>query len=248
MELRFIKKEKYNYLIANIDYNLKNGNYTANETWIKDEVLDDFTLTTGIKLKPVQLTIDENEPSASDFENCKLLYSAMKDLPMDIVTNPQFWSYLTHVTYWDYMHKRSNINETTTVKSIKEKFFDSGNFSRNSIARLWWLAHITYEKNYQNPFYLTEILFKSQDFIVHLFERKYSNNTSLTRNILLSIDKYSKDNDFPNRNQLRFLCEEINRLGSFKILDYLPYEEIEKIVISSLDQYVNNKEIELSNA
>jgi hypothetical protein len=248
LELRFIKKEKYNYLIANIDENLKNGNYIGNETWIKDELLDDFTLPTGIELQPVQLILDENDPSASDFENCKLLYNTMKDLPMDIITNPQFWAYLTHVTYWDYMHKRSDIHQNTTIKSIKEKFFDSGNFSRNGIARLWWLSHLTYDKNHKDPFHLTEILLKSQDFITHLIGRKYSNNSNFTKFILLSIDEYSIENEFPDRYQLRFLCEEINRLGSFKILDYLPYEEVKELVFSSLNQYLINKERELSNA
>lgn len=245
MELRFITKEKYNYLVANIDNNIQLGNYSNIHSWIDENMVDEYSKSTNIQLKAPKLITESstNKISDTDLENCKLLYTAMKDLPIDVATSPQFWSYLTHITYWDYMQKRHSIKDSTTKKTIKEKFFHASKFTRNGIARLWWIAHTTYDSGYSDPFYLTEVLLKRQDLIVHILERNYSHNSNLTKFILKALDEYasshiySSKDGLPPERHLRELCKEFNRIGATKIIDFLTYEDVRDIVFSSLDYY-----------
>jgi hypothetical protein len=242
MELNYIKETGINQLKANIKNNIEKEMYIKNHVWLDDYLEDDYLAKTGILVNDIQLLVPEKSGTETDLENCKRIYKAMKHLTYEQATEERIWSYLTHSTFWDYMRKRWPVEvrkETTQETFINTRYFLKGSMDtalvRNGIARLWWIAHSTYDESSENPFYLTELLFKDADIQIAILERSFSRNTDITKNILKSIHKYSRiNNRFPNRHEIRELMKHINRIGGTKILDMLDYEDIECIVEESL--------------
>lgn len=252
MELKFIKKEKLNYLKANFENNTNLGKYYENDIWIDIYLGEEFSATTGIFIDDIDLALPvdgDKKITDNDLENCKKIYLAMKDITIQEATEEQIWVYLTHVTFWDYMRKRwpikdkksNSIEDKKLYNSEKGRYFFQGNpdraLTRNGISRLWWIAYSTYDETFKDPFHLTKLLFIDQDFIATIFERNFSRNSNVTKYILKAIDKYSNEKSFPKRSYRRALGKEINRIGAVRILDMLSYDEIESIVYKSFAYY-----------
>jgi len=98
-----------------------------------------------------------------DLENIKLIYGNMRDLPLSIATNFNFWGGLTHTIYWSYMQHRWPSNQSSSSAMITRYLSKEQPRSRNGIARLWWLGYLTYREELDNPWYYTEIMMNHKD-------------------------------------------------------------------------------------
>lgn len=253
MQLKFLKNDNCNLLYESIDENFKNGNYFKERSWLSDFFKDDFEGITNIELD--SLSLIPSSERIHEFENCKKVYLALKNLTVQQATEPQIWTYLTHVTCWDYMFKRWPIsNKDDDLKKIKARYFlhyqsKDRRMIRNGISRFWWFAYTTYDESYKDdPFYLTKELLYSheQDFSASLFTRSFSRNPDIVKNIIKAICKYEEifmDNKKINREIHRPLFVEINRIGAVKLLDELDYEDIEEIIFGFISNFKKRNEL-----
>ncbi len=132
-----------------------------------------------------------------DFENARIIYDAYKDLDRTQASDARMWTYLTHVTFWSYMQKRTSIenyhkkldnhadklNEKKT--HILEHWFLNGlspkTLLRNNISLLWWGAYLTYDENRKDPYELTKELFSMLDYTRHLLSGVQGRNNNFTQ-------------------------------------------------------------------
>lgn len=241
MNLKYLQEDKLIYLNANVRTNIINRNYFKKESWIQDWLEPECVLDSGKKVSDITLIIPKKSGTETDFENCKKLYIGLKDLTLEQASDDRLWTYLTHVTFWEYMIKRWPLEDKADDKIdnfIKERYFLRKNSDRsllrNGLSKLWWIGYTTYDEKRKDPFEITKFLLSDTDLQSGLMDRSISRNKDFTKNILLSLMDYSKTYGFPSRSKRRYLWKYINRLGGVKVLDMLDYAEINSIILDVL--------------
>src|SRR3989344_7333562 len=101
------------------------------------------------------------------FENARVLYEALRGLDRTMASDQRLWAWLAHVPFMDYMAKRWPVADQPKEKRaqyIAQHWFvetQAGrSYLRNSIALLWWGAHMTYDEKRDDPFELTREFFE----------------------------------------------------------------------------------------
>ncbi len=225
MKLRIIKQSFLEQILQIPDKARANW-YQKDTCW-----LDDFF---GHQNWQVQTKIDvpgnielvrEGNPPDTDLENSIQIYNALQDKLTPVqASDARLWTYLCHDTFWDYMKWRWPPIQNGTIESrYLVKGSNSRALSRNGIARLWWFAHLTYDKNRANPYELTGIFLQNQDIQHNLIERNLGRNKQVLHAALV----YLKSNpDINGKEDYVKLGKTLNRLGGIRLLDCLTAKEI----------------------
>lgn len=246
MKLKYIKNGECDDLKANIRNNI--DRYESNSQWLADYFEGDNWFRESKYHMPdnVPLKMPEGK-KFFDFENTKIIYEAFKDIPLSVAIDERFWSYLTHVTFWEYMRKRWPVENGKKTKKGPISYLTAHYFFlknkdraliRNGISRLWWYGHLTYDVTRNDHFELTEVLLTwDLDIAQGLLERRYSRYETLTRTILsLLVEKKADGEPFSERSKFRALLIYLNALGGVTILDALNEGDIRNIVEIKLEQ------------
>jgi hypothetical protein len=166
------------------------------------------------------------DAARSEFENCKILYEGLKSLNATQASDERLWTYLTHVTFWDYMKERWPVGDS--LGRVKDRYFlrtmSIETLTRNGIARLWWYAHLTYDAGRANPYELTEVLLSRADLSVGITERALGSNP----NIRTAVLEFLKNNPViaSNEDKTRDLIKGLNLVGGVRNLPFLEESEI----------------------
>lgn len=171
-----------------------------------------------------------------DLENAKILFEAYRDMnPLD-ATDARMWTYLSHVTYWDYMKTRRPIEKQPDNKKseyiINHWFIDNlspGKLLRHDIAMLWWTVYLTYDGGRENPYELTEELYTMLDYTRHLLPGIQGRNQNFVHAILEFVidngDLFTKYKEA----KVRFIMRKANYLAGYKSFTALNKEDIKAI-------------------
>lgn len=169
--------------------------------------------------QPIGL-LDSLMQTTTDYEAAILLYEAYKGISPVLASTEQFWVYLCHVDLYPYAKKRWG-NEIMKFENIETHwFFGSHGYIRNALASLWWSVYCSYDEKRENPYELTEILFRN-----YSFRTTWLKIMLRTKESLLGILEFLKENpeimesSFENRG--RFIAKHINLLGGTKQLSYM---------------------------
>ena len=122
---------------------------------------DQIRLTSALEpCVPLRLELPDGR-DLKDLENAKIVHRAFPELTPLQARDPRLWTRLTHVECWDYMRKRWDVDRVVGADSRKEEFLrwryflrrhESRALLRNGIARLWWYAHLTHDRNRADPY------------------------------------------------------------------------------------------------
>ncbi len=213
-QLRNLAKEKERWLERCDISNPWLTNYFGHENWYGD---------TNIEIQQSLELI--NGGSESDRENSIKVYEFFKDKLTPVqACDQRLWVFLCHETCWNYMVARW---KPEVERDISSRYFLDGNdsraLSRNGIARLWWFAHLTYDKSRKDPYELLDVLLSDQNVQHNLLERNFGRNRLILHTILEFIktnSKVSKKEDYEQLGKI------INRWGGVKLLDCLTKNEI----------------------
>jgi len=243
MKARYLKPNFLDTLKTNITPNI--NHYSEPESWLNNGLEStDWYLESHLTL-PDGINLKDSGGADDDYENTKIVYTAMMGLSLAIAIDERFWAYMTHATYWDYMIKRWPVDKSTVKKKeefIREHYFFMTNkaraLTRNGISRLWWFGRVSYDENREDPFELTKVLLKTQDVAQTLLERSFSRNDLVTKSILtclLERQKTNRGNPF-HRENLRTVARTLNAAGGVASLDTLAEEDITQICWEKFDQ------------
>lgn len=176
-----------------------------------------------------------DEVSKYDLENTKIIYNALSGISPTQATDRRLWSYLTHVTFWDYMKKRwpMDIAEPNKkIRYIKERYFlenlNLRSLTHNGISRLWWFGYLTYDSNRDNPWELTETLLKVQDLPTSLMERALGAN----KNIRVGVLEFFQENpEYLTSKNIQEMMKRLNLAGGVSNLPYFTIDEIKVLMM-----------------
>lgn len=243
MKLHFMKDDALVYFKNNVDSNLE---YYLNQdnSWIYEKYSaykgDDVSPFGEFKLEvpDFQMDMSEESPSRSDYNNCKILYTALKDISDTQATDERFWVGLAHSQLWEYMLYRCKLNDDTNKenKIVANYFYNYGNKRSllvHTLARLWWVGRLTYDKSSKEPF--AALSYLKIDFptkVLTLFSSNFTNNPIITRAILLATSSLDKSGYKIGRKEYFELIRYVNFLGGIIILDYLTEDELKQKIIN----------------
>lgn len=190
---------------------------------------------TTVKSDPPALLIP-NDGNKYDLENGKIIFESYRDMdPLD-ATDARMWTYLSHVTYWDYMLARRPIEKQPDNKKaeyiINHWFIDSlspGKLLRQDIAMLWWNVYLTYDDSRKNPYELTEELFSMLDYTRHLLPGTQGRNKDFVHALLEFVienpDLFAKYKE----TRVRHIMTKANYLAGYKSFTSLNKKDIKLI-------------------
>lgn len=169
-----------------------------------------------------------NPTPEGDLQSAIAIYEAYKDITPLFAQQDDLWVYLTHVDLFDYVKKRwpevKNGGRTGSPQEyIRDHWFRNRfNFLRTSIAGLWWDIYLTYDKDRNDPYELSEFLFKNQEFRTSSF-----GELPLIRHkeAMMGILDFLKDHSYLFQDgfnaKARYLRHLFNIIGGYKNLSYL---------------------------
>lgn len=203
------------------------------DTFVHDtsEVIEKTT----VKSDPPTLLIPK-DGKMYDLDNAKIIFEAFRDMdPLD-ATDVRMWTYLSHVTYWDYMRARRPIEKQPDNKKaeyiISHWIIDSlspGKLLRQDIAMLWWNVYLTYDNNRKNPYELTEELFTMLDYTRHLLPGIQGRNENFSHALLEFVIENGNLFGKYKESRVRFLMRKANYLAGYKSFTSLSKEDIKAI-------------------
>ena len=171
----------------------------------------------------------------SVFENARILYESLRGIDLTLASDQRLWAWLANVPFMDYMAKLWPVadqpKEDRAKYIARHWFVDSQrgrSYLRNSIALLWWGAHMTYDEKRDDPFELTKEFFEYyQDSTI--FGDSLGRSELFTRSLLDFIIKNQKHFEGNKRQKIRELVRRLNFVGASRILPTLDETELNNI-------------------
>lgn len=233
MKLRIINEDSLNSLKSNLPSIYKMFSHTDPSEvmlFIGDTSFRDYK-----EIDNFLLSMDSEKPYFTDFENVKRFYQNLRFLSDSQASEERLWVSLGIHNFWEYIQYRWNIKKKPTFENINQHFFFAyrprRSFTRNALARLWWIGRLTYDETRDNPFELTEFVCESSDFIMHILERNFSNNLDLIRPLISGLLNARNDGVNINTNLVGELTKYLNLLGGTYIIDCMDEDVLESKII-----------------
>lgn len=144
------------------------------------------TLSLPISLgKPDPLSISGSR--SMDVDNAPRVHEYLGEMDRANASDARLWNYLALATYRNYMEARWPLQDggedpDAWKRRVKDRWLlhnasiTRGKLVRHGIARLWWVAHLTYNnsgsRSIDGPYTYTKEVFKSEDRINAIFDRE----------------------------------------------------------------------------
>jgi len=189
---------------------------------------------------PDALYLGESGERGRDVANAPLVYEFLGAMDPANASDPRLWTYLSFVTYRDYMDKRWPLNGVSNWKSRAETRWmmprvNRGILVRHGIARLWWIASLTHDptlryplsSDSEDPFAYTSAVLANEDRINAFFDREAGAIPAVIRCVLEYVDK---DPRFHSDNYIRKLMKEITLTYGYRDLGAVDEEILREVV------------------
>ena len=169
----------------------------------------------------------------------------MRNISDTQATDERLWSGLCHGDFWEYLSKRWNTGNNTTLKKddIMTRYFFAHNKRRslftNTLSKLWWLGRLTYDQQRADPFELTHYF--ENDFstkMLMIFSSNFMSSQNVALGLLSALYELEKEGFVLKGRIKREVYYEatryLNVLGGTMILDYFTQDEIKDRVLNHL--------------
>lgn len=189
-----------------------------------------------------------------DFATAVELFKAYKNVTPLLASLPDLWVYLAHVDLFPYVQKRHSdvMKDGVTEKYIENHWFENEvSLFRMALPSAWWSVYLSVDEERENPYELTEILFKNQELRTNSF-----GPLSLIRHreAMKGVLEFLKEHSFLLEDGMNMRAQYIRKLFSFiggtKRLEFMKKDffkaELEKR-IDVLSRKFSREEIQNNN-
>lgn len=249
MKLYFMKQSALDYMKANMK-NLYNNYYKYDSPdWIS--ALFDYDPFVLFKEVPdFELANLEMQPGEIVMQNCKILFSKLRDITDSQASNERLWAGLCNKTFYSYIrgrwkyakrHLRESSDDSSAI--INRYFYKNSGRSgmfRNTLARCWWTGRLTYSEKSSNQWELLDAI--GQEDIVSkisdiFYSYTYTSNSNIVEGFCQGL-KFYRDHGIyiSTRKHIRRTAQHLNTLGGSQLLDMFTADEIKKIVVDHIDK------------
>lgn len=189
---------------------------------------------------PDPLNPSEPRGRGRDVANAPRVYEFLGAMDPANAADSRLWTYLSFVTYRDYMNERWPLNGMPNWKKRARTRWmmprtNRGTLIRHGIARLWWVTSLTYDPTLRyplsadskDPFAYTSAVFANEDRINALFDREAGALLSVTRCVLEHVSRYPQ---YSTDNYMRSLMKEITLVHGYRDIGAVDETTLQEIV------------------
>ncbi len=183
----------------------------------------------------IQMKLETRNGASDDFVNSKIIYEAFHELTPLEANDPRLWIRLTHDHCHKYVVERwSKGGKSSDV--IKDRFFFEGSSQqtrlRNGVARLWWIAHLTIDKEAteeDQKWRFTKAVCETQEFIVSIFERTLGSYENVRFGILEYYLNFPEAFKGQFTKKIQALVRDLNNYGGVTLLPLMTKDEVKEV-------------------
>ena len=129
----------------------------------------------------------------------------------------------------------SNSTQKVFVRRILYEGVGRSVRTRNSISRLWWTAHLTYDTgNVGNEWDLTKVIFELQDLQVGLLERNMGSYPNILKAFL---SFYLEKKTEMKAVIVQGMVKELNNIGGVFCLSLMAEDQLQEILNTLFEKY-----------
>jgi len=243
MGLKLVKSDFVNELKKNLRKNFVDPKYLDGGISFGPMNVIENPFLDSPEDKKIRLTAP-GEDDRFEFQNSVILYEHFKTMTITQATDARIWTYLTHVTFWEYMHSRRPIGSAPEAQRpayiMRHYFVDpvnARNLLLNDISLLWWGAHLTYdEENVQDPFWLTAEAFSMLDYTRHLLPGSQGRNRNFALAVLQFVLENPKMFKTFKESKVRFIMRKCNFISGYKVLPVMTRKDIIGLISKYKDE------------
>ena len=247
--MKILNSNGYNYLF---DITKKIGgtkdnnevNIEKRKTFLHEGLVkENHTLEYHNNIKIDDKTIRQLNHLSSDKQDAEaaiIIHKIFNKIDNYEANDERLWGYLTCVIFKKYVIDRWSFTKNSSGEKFKNRFFYEGNGTTtrayNAIARLYWAAERTYDKqNSSDPYHLTKMFYLKQD-IATLYERNLGGYPTLLKEYLIFIEN-NKDKIKITSKIAQQLNAGINARGGVQDLSLLSSADIREVIKSVCEFY-----------
>lgn len=201
---------------------------------------NDILVLPGI-VKPEGLLDRLDASTDGDFKSAVAIYQAYKNLTPLQAVEDYFWESLAVTDLFPYMQQRWSLKSTTDLQNVvKNHFFvKSHGLIRQGIGGLWWLTYLSVDEERNNPYELTEVLFRNYTLrFIRLGISQVIQHKEATIGILQFLKDHESES-FSLENVSNGLTSYFNKLGAVKQLTYLSRDFFYSEMENHFDEFKN---------
>lgn len=246
MKIKFMKSRALDTLKKD-DLKINLNSYKGDNSWLRQKYNEDELFGVYNKVEFPDFELIKEKGTKADFENMKILYTALKDLTLSQASDERIWAGLAHSYFWDYMQIRWPLPDNSNDKNshvLNNYFFWNSTKAPflNGLSRLWWYAKYTYDETLDDPFELTKYICEHDinGKIFYLLSCNFVTDDLIFKNIIKAIKKFEEDNRPISRSEFKKLVPYLNRISGKIVLDSLDADDLMNIVTNKLHDIISN--------
>lgn len=220
MKIKYLKPEALDSFKSNLDFVFEYMNYNTDKDWINRVLGNDALADSKVEYEVFQWDTSFDNPIESDCNNAILLHQNLKGITRAMATDERLWAGIAVTIGYDYLLYRWPLDKMTKL-TYRWIFYTPGRrkLFYHGIARLWWYAELTYDKNADDPYHLTRFVYKYPHIMEKMIYRNYSMNERIRFNIINSLLELEKKGTPITYNVMAKTYREISKLGSVMLID-----------------------------
>lgn len=196
--------------------------------------------------RPIQFPNDLS--TDNDGSNAVEVYEAIGSLDRANAADARLWSYLSVVIFRRYTEERWPLvgREKFKPYALDHWLMVSSSprsLMRNSIARLWWIANLTFDQEIQHPYSIktgdpfayTRWVLENENRRQSIFERQIGRSPNLMWAVLEALQEKHIEGQ---KDRSKALLKHVYLHTGYQRLEMLPEEELKRTVSELLDEVV----------
>lgn len=168
------------------------------------------------------------------------LYASLGAMPKVAAADGRLWAYLAFGPLRPYMEARWALNaERNWKRRVEDRWLlkapTTGALIRHGLARLWWLADLTYDPTlrqrasfaHQDEWQYLRIALSNEDRVMAIFDR----STGAMRELRFALlDRCVEVGDRANEDWLRGLMKEMTLANGYSDLSFRTYADLRSLI------------------
>lgn len=183
---------------------------------------------------------DGNLEVGRESENAQIVFNALGVMDRANAADGRLWTYLAFTTFRSYMEKRWPLDPTKNWKGrVEDRWLmirtTRQGLVRHGIARLWWIANLTYDAHLDNklsartadPFAYSNWVLTNEDRVQAIFEREVG---SAPRVLTAAIDTMASVTTRSHSQLAKHFMKELTAASAYRDLEVLEPSALERLL------------------
>ena len=218
--------------INTVTKNLKNNPNDNN--WLKDLVKDNLYVTKKYEIEDFVLKVPkDNKDRETDIHNSILLYEHLNTLPLYVLTDERFWSWINFEKGYSVALKYMPISEGKSV--FKDHWLFTQGKRRGLffgvLSRCYFRVALTKDDTLDDPYELTKFVIEKPERFRNLSWRAFSSEKMIVLGTLKAEKRVLEELKMEEKTEyFTELAKDLSQLGSVKLLDAMSEKDIEEFI------------------